>query len=147
MPRFILLIALLFYPSTQLGASESPANASRTDDYAIKPPEREPEKNRVSSTLSITQYRLKDGFDQEAADHLAMSERTLRRHLVREGITYKQVILDFRMEIAASFVRNKAVPLLEASYASGYSDPANFHRAFSKYFGSTPKQYRDDNSR
>ncbi len=77
-----------------------------------------------------------------AAARLAMSERTLRRHLAKEGVTYKQVILDFRMEIAASCVRNKAVPLNEAGYASGYTEQANFHRAFSKYFGSTPKQYR-----
>ena len=78
-----------------------------------------------------------------AASHLALGERTLRRRLADEGTSYKQVLLDFRMELAASYLRNDAMTVQEAAFVTGYSDPSNFHRTFSKYHGSTPKQYRE----
>jgi len=80
-----------------------------------------------------------------AATHLALGERTLRRRLADEGTSYKQVLLDFRMELAASYLRNDAMTVQEAAYVTGYSDPSNFHRTFSKYHGVTPKEYRDMN--
>jgi AraC-like DNA-binding protein len=79
---------------------------------------------------------------EEAASHLALGERTLRRRLAGEGTTYKQVVLDFRMELAASYLRNGSMTVQEAAYVTGYSDPSNFHRTFSKYHGETPSQYR-----
>ena len=79
---------------------------------------------------------------EEAASHLALGERTLRRRLAQEGTTYKQVVLDFRMELAASYLRNGSMTVQEAAYVTGYSDPSNFHRTFSKYHGATPSQYR-----
>ena len=79
-----------------------------------------------------------------AASHLALGERTLRRRLADEGTSYKQVLLDFRMELAASYLRNDAMTVQEAAFVTGYSDPSNFHRTFSKYHGSTPKQYREN---
>jgi AraC-like DNA-binding protein len=80
---------------------------------------------------------------EQAASHLALGERTLRRRLAEEGTTYKQVVLDFRMELAASYLRNDSMTIQEAAFVTGYSDPSNFHRTFSKYHGSTPRQYRD----
>ncbi len=80
-----------------------------------------------------------------AASHLALGERTLRRRLADEGTSYKQVLLDFRMEIAASYLRNDAMTVQEAAFVTGYSDPSNFHRTFSQYHGTTPKQYRELN--
>ncbi|MEH6581296.1 MAG: AraC family transcriptional regulator ligand-binding domain-containing protein [Halioglobus sp.] len=77
------------------------------------------------------------------ASHLALGERTLRRRLNDEGTSYKQVLLDYRMELAASYLRNDAMTVQEAAFTTGYSDPSNFHRTFSKYHGATPKQYRE----
>ena len=83
---------------------------------------------------------------EETASHLALGERTLRRRLAEEGTTYKQVVLDFRMELAASYLRNGSMTVQEAAYVTGYSDPSNFHRTFSKYHGQTPSQYRQQQS-
>jgi AraC-like DNA-binding protein len=77
------------------------------------------------------------------ASQLALGERTLRRRLTEEGTTYKQVLLDFRMELAANYLRNDAMTVQETAFVTGYSDPSNFHRTFSKYHGATPKEYRE----
>jgi AraC-like DNA-binding protein len=82
---------------------------------------------------------------EATASHLALGERTLRRRLAEEGTSYKQVLLDFRMELAASYLRNDAMTVQETAYVTGYSDPSNFHRTFSKYHGATPREYREMN--
>jgi len=79
---------------------------------------------------------------EETAGKLAMGERTLRRRLADEGTTYKQVVLDFRMELAASYLRGREMSIQEVAFVTGYADPSNFHRTFSRYYGVTPNEYR-----
>lgn len=79
---------------------------------------------------------------EETSTKLAMGERTLRRRLTSEGTTYKQVVLDFRMELAASYLRGREMSINEIAYVTGYADPSNFHRTFSRYHHLTPKEYR-----
>jgi AraC-like DNA-binding protein len=79
---------------------------------------------------------------ESAAATLAMGERTLRRRLAQENTTYKQVVLDFRMELAAGYLCGKEMSIQEVAYVTGYADPSNFHRTFSRYHGMTPNAYR-----
>ena len=73
---------------------------------------------------------------------LGTSERSLRRRLSEETTHFKQVVLDFRMELAASYLKGKEMTIQEVAYTTGYSDPSNFHRAFSLYYGLTPATFR-----
>ena len=79
---------------------------------------------------------------KEAAASLAVSERTLRRRLAKENITYKQVALDFRMELTASYLRGAEISIQEIAFVTGYADPSNFHRTFARHTGMTPIAYR-----
>ncbi|WOJ97757.1 AraC family transcriptional regulator [Congregibacter brevis] len=79
---------------------------------------------------------------EEAASKLAMSERSLRRRLAEEGTTYKEVVLDFRMELASSYLRGQEMSIQEVAFLAGYADASNFHRTFSRYFGATPGEFR-----
>jgi AraC-like DNA-binding protein len=80
---------------------------------------------------------------EEVAGNLAMGERTLRRRLADEGTSYKQVVLEFRMELAAGYLRGREMSIQEIAYVTGYADPSNFHRTFSRYYQATPKAYRE----
>ena len=80
---------------------------------------------------------------EEVASRLALGERTLRRRLADEGTNYKQVVLDFRMELAASYLRGEEMSIQEIAFITGYADPSNFHRTFSRFHGTTPKAYRE----
>ena len=73
---------------------------------------------------------------------LGNSERSLRRRLKEEGTTFKQVVLHFRMELAASYLRGDEMTIQEVAFTTGYSDPSNFHRAFQQYYGQTPAGFR-----
>ncbi len=79
---------------------------------------------------------------EDAASSLAMSERSLRRRLAEEGTTYKEVVLDFRMELAASYLKGQEMSIQEVAFLAGYADASNFHRTFNSYFGETPGSYR-----
>jgi AraC-like DNA-binding protein len=79
---------------------------------------------------------------EDAAATLAMGERTLRRRLAEKNTTYKQVVLDFRMELAAGYLCGQQMAIQEVAFVTGYADPSSFHRTFSRYHGMTPNAYR-----
>ncbi|MET0005936.1 MAG: AraC family transcriptional regulator [Candidatus Thiodiazotropha sp.] len=80
---------------------------------------------------------------QEVSDKLNLSEITMRRRLKKEGTTYKTLLHEFRMELASRYLRETQIPVKEVAYITGYTDPANFTRAFTLFFSIPPNQYRD----
>jgi len=79
----------------------------------------------------------------EVAERMFMSERTLRRRLAEEGTSFQCVVQDFRLGLAKRYLLSSNLPIAEVSDLVGYSEPANFHRAFCKKFNVTPNQYRE----
>jgi len=79
---------------------------------------------------------------EEMARLLSMSARTLRRRLVAEGVEYKDMIKQARIGKAKRLLENPRISIQEAAYAMGYATPAAFHRAFKRWTGMTPKEYK-----
>ncbi len=79
----------------------------------------------------------------EVAQQLGMSERSLRRRLAGEGVTYTQLFEQALASAAKRMLRDPGQSILGAAYAMGFSDSSAFHRAFKRWTGVTPKQYRD----
>jgi AraC-like DNA-binding protein len=78
----------------------------------------------------------------QIAKHLYMSERTLRRRLADEGTSFQQIVQNFRLELAREYLLTTKLPISEISDLVGYSEPANFHRAFCKRYSVTPNRFR-----
>ena len=79
---------------------------------------------------------------EEAAKLLHMSPRTLKRKLASHGATYSSLAEDERRERALLLLRSSELSLEEVAERSGYSDVANFTRAFRRWTGQTPTSYR-----
>ncbi len=79
----------------------------------------------------------------EVAQQLGMSERSLRRRLAAEGVTYTQLFEQALASAAKRMLRDPGQSILGAAYAMGFSDSSAFHRAFKRWTGVTPKQYRE----
>ncbi|UVE16940.1 AraC family transcriptional regulator [Pseudomonas sp. LS44] len=77
-----------------------------------------------------------------AAHALHTSSRTLRRHLGQMGTSYQQVLDDVRKRLALEYLGTTHLPLFEVAYLLGFSDPSNFRRAFKKWTGKLPSDYR-----
>ncbi len=58
------------------------------------------------------------------------------------GITVMAYIISLRMQIACSLLRKTYLSVREIMERSGYRDDAHFLRAFKKYAGCTPTEYR-----
>lgn len=79
----------------------------------------------------------------EVARELGMSARSLRRQLTAEGVSYADLVERSRISTAKRMLEDPRVTIQEAAYAMGFAAPAAFHRAFKRWTGMTPKQYRD----
>lgn len=86
----------------------------------------------------------REGFPaQEAvADALHMSPRTLKRQLAAQGTTFSDVLDEVRLEKALLLLGNRALGVEQVADRLGYSDVANFTRAFRRWTGTTPTAYR-----
>ena len=62
----------------------------------------------------------------EAVKELNTSIRTLRRRLHSENTTYQEVVSEFRMALAKSYLMRTTLPATEVAVLVGYSEPVNF---------------------
>ena len=81
------------------------------------------------------------GIDRIARD-LGYSRQTLYRRLKAEGITYEQLLDGLRRRLALRLMRDQGLPVKEAAYRLGFSDPAAFSRAFKRWTGTSPGEMR-----
>lgn len=77
------------------------------------------------------------------ADAMHMSTRTLQRRLQDEGTSYQQLLDETRREMALQYLSRPGLTLLEIAYLLGFADPSNFFRAFRRWYGLPPGQYRE----
>jgi AraC-like DNA-binding protein len=118
-------------------SSTLPHNASKL--FFEAPSNEFPESLRqiVSSYFSFGQPRI-----EEIADVAGMGVRTLQRRLRENGLTYKRVVDQALFNASTDLLRDPHVKLIEVAHEMGYSDQANFNRAFRRCAGITPGEYR-----
>jgi AraC-like DNA-binding protein len=78
----------------------------------------------------------------EVARRLALTPRTLHRRLEQEQTSYRQLRDLILQRHARALLRQPSMSLGEASYLLGYSDPSTFSRAFKRWTGVTPNEWR-----
>lgn len=81
----------------------------------------------------------------EAIAHsLTTSVRHLQRSLQAEGTSYQQLLEDNRKELALLHLRQPKHSIHDVAFLLGFSEPSAFHRAFKRWTGQTPREYRQD---
>jgi AraC-like DNA-binding protein len=76
------------------------------------------------------------------AQRLAMSKRSLQRHLGDEGVSFQDVLNNVRQELAQHYLTNSTVSPGEISWLLGFQESNSFIRAFRSWTGKTPGAYR-----
>jgi AraC-like DNA-binding protein len=92
----------------------------------------------------IVTRSLRDGYPDvdSVAKILGLSARTLQRRLSDEGVTYARVVARARLDVAQRMLEDPACKVIEVALDLGYSDPAHFARAFARWTGLAPREFR-----
>ena len=99
------------------------------------------------TTRAVTKHILarldsKDLTLVSIADEMSMSVRTLQNHLKSEGVVFRELLEDTRVRLAKKYLcENYTVE--DITYLLGFSEPSVFRKAFKKWSGSTPREYRE----
>jgi AraC-like DNA-binding protein len=80
--------------------------------------------------------------DNEIAGAVNMSKRTLQRKLQRQGSSISSLLDETRKELAVHYLENSVLTIGEITYLVGFSEPANFSRAFKRWMNTSPNVYR-----
>ncbi len=76
------------------------------------------------------------------AGRLGMSTRTLQRRLSADGLAYQDLVLHARKALSEQLLRRTDYALAEIAFLTGFSDQSTFTRAFKRWRGETPANYR-----
>lgn len=88
--------------------------------------------------------RLRDGEPEqrEIARVLGLHERTLQRRLRTEQTTFAQLLDGVRSELARMYLGDPRLAVFEIAYLLGFSEPSAFQRAFRRWTGQSPRDFR-----
>lgn len=88
---------------------------------------------------------LPDGTPHQdnIANTLHLSLRSLQRRLKQEGTNFKGLLEDTRRELALHYIRETHRPIGEITFLLGFSEPSNFTRAFRRWTGMAPAEFRE----
>lgn len=79
---------------------------------------------------------------EDAADAMGMAAWTLRRRLMLEDGSYQTLLDDLRRDLATGHIRETTLSFGEVAFMLGFSSPGAFQRAFKRWTGETPGDYR-----
>lgn len=71
-----------------------------------------------------------------------MTPRTLHRNLLEEGTSYRGILEEVRYLLAVEHLKSGQLSIQEIAFTLGYTDAANFRRAFKRWEGVAPSDYR-----
>ena len=79
---------------------------------------------------------------QSIAAALHKSERTIQRTLKHEGTTFRELVDQTRLGLAKEYLARPELPMTNICYLLAFSDQSNFTKAFKRWTGQTPSEYR-----
>ena len=80
--------------------------------------------------------------EEDIAKRLHMSPRTLQRKLAEAEITYLQLVENTRRNLALQYIHDQQRSITDITFLLGFSEPSSFARAFKRWTGQSPTDYR-----
>jgi AraC-like DNA-binding protein len=105
-------------------------------------PEPEPAVVRELREAIVLELATSGAELSRVARRVAMSTRTVQRRLDEAGTSFQQLVDDVRSAMARSLLRDHARSILDVAFELGYADLKGFYRAFRRWTGATPAEWR-----
>ncbi|HJF28306.1 AraC family transcriptional regulator [Acinetobacter sp. RF15A] len=97
---------------------------------------------QVKSKLILTPRKGYPSLE-EIAESMAVSSRTLKRNLHNVGTTYSSLLDEIRLHDAKDLLTKSDMSIQQIAEYLGYEQPTNFTRAFKKWVGISPSEFRE----
>jgi len=79
---------------------------------------------------------------ERVADRLEITPRNLRHQLNTANTSFQRLLNDLRRSLARRLLSRTDEEISEIVYLTGFSEPSTFYRAFKRWEGITPIEYR-----
>lgn len=79
---------------------------------------------------------------QEVASNFNMSVRSLQRKLREEGFTFLNIVDSVKKTLAINYLNSHTCQVKDVAYQLGYNEQSAFNKAFKRWTGETPVEYR-----
>lgn len=79
---------------------------------------------------------------ERIAESLGMSGRTLQRKLREHGASHQELLDQMRRDLAMRYLQERELAICEVAYLLGFSESSALHRAFKRWTGKTPNEFR-----
>lgn len=101
-------------------------------------------RNKVSKL--ILEHLPTGNLDIEMiAEQLNVSRWTLNRKLRGEETSFQELLQDMRQQMAINYLQKPKLSVSEVAFLVGFSEPSAFNRAFKRWSGRSPGEYRKEN--
>jgi AraC-like DNA-binding protein len=98
----------------------------------------------ISSLQQLIESLLIQGYPDidQAALASGMSTRSLQRQLMEAGLSYSKLVEKVRFDLAIGWLQDPSMKISDITAELAYTDVANFSRAFKRWTGVSPREYR-----
>jgi AraC-like DNA-binding protein len=90
----------------------------------------------------LDQLASGESLAEDTAKRLNMSARTLQRKLAEASTTFVQLVDDTRRDLALRYIDDPQRSITDITFSLGFSQPSAFTRAFRRWTGISPTDYR-----
>lgn len=149
--RFPMTWLMLPHPTYDPHLRELLEHEARTELEMLPPqsPEAVPRGRHASRVREIVRPLLRGAHDADGeptldvvAARMRMSARSLQRYLRDEGTTFQRELDELRCSAAIELIREGRASLAEVAHELGFADQSAFHKAFVRWTGKTPGEFR-----
>lgn len=113
-------------------AQEFMAELDRNTEYA-----------RVVTKIILSHLDDEDLTIKKVAKEMSVSVRTLQNYLKAESLVFSDLLQDIRQKLAKKYLQEN-YSVEDITYLLGFSEPSVFRKAFKRWSGITPSQYRQN---
>ena len=118
--------------------------AQHNDQIVMKYLEKMEHKDVVNRVRRLITDELSSGMlsKQGVAEKMNMSARNLQLKLAEQNTTFQETLDGTRQNLASGYIEQSHLAITEIAYLLGFSDASNFTRAFRRWHGVSPSDYR-----
>jgi AraC-like DNA-binding protein len=126
-------------------AQADPALRARMEERAAKlAAERSASDQLISRVRDLVVRDIRDAVPEfeAVAKALELSPRVLKNRLAERNTSYTKIVDDTRRHLALGYIADASLTLVDVAYLCGFSEQSAFNRAFKRWTGVPPGNYR-----